>query len=345
MALATRCPQCGALFRVGADQLKSRGGLVRCGSCQHVFNAIGRLDYLEPNVDTIDPAARRSATPTQAPVAPPSLARPKSEAATEAPVTEAPPDVAAANRPRARAAAAKAPRRAEPATRDLGEVTRYSPQTALPPDLADSAVAQDADDSDSDAQAAPVATGEDASNSETPELEPTFLRAGRKPMGRAGRAALAAGCIVLAPALLLEILLVFRADILAQFPQLQPTISAVCAPLGCSAQWPMHPEMLAVVSSELQAVAGTDALELDAVVRNRAGFPVALPAIELTITDRSDRPIARKVFLPQDYIVDRSGSGEAADAPLGAGADLSIRLLFELRGTTAAGFVAYPFYP
>jgi AGZA family xanthine/uracil permease-like MFS transporter len=43
MALATRCPNCHALFRVAADQLKLRGGLVRCGACQHVFDAIGTL--------------------------------------------------------------------------------------------------------------------------------------------------------------------------------------------------------------------------------------------------------------------------------------------------------------
>ncbi len=47
MALATRCPQCGAMFRVVADQLKLRGGLVRCGQCRTVFDAIGSLAYVE----------------------------------------------------------------------------------------------------------------------------------------------------------------------------------------------------------------------------------------------------------------------------------------------------------
>lgn len=38
MALATQCPQCFTIFRVANDQLKLRGGLVRCGSCRQVFN-------------------------------------------------------------------------------------------------------------------------------------------------------------------------------------------------------------------------------------------------------------------------------------------------------------------
>ena len=43
MALATQCPHCLTIFRVVSDQLKLRGGLVRCGSCRQVFNG---NDYL-----------------------------------------------------------------------------------------------------------------------------------------------------------------------------------------------------------------------------------------------------------------------------------------------------------
>ena len=47
MALATRCPNCQSMFRVVSDQLKLRGGLVRCGSCRHVFDAISSLSYID----------------------------------------------------------------------------------------------------------------------------------------------------------------------------------------------------------------------------------------------------------------------------------------------------------
>jgi predicted Zn finger-like uncharacterized protein len=43
MALATQCPFCQTTFRVVQDQLKLRGGLVRCGNCKEVFNG---NDYL-----------------------------------------------------------------------------------------------------------------------------------------------------------------------------------------------------------------------------------------------------------------------------------------------------------
>src|SRR5258706_3184597 len=61
MALATRCPNCQVLFRVVADQLKLRGGLVRCGSCRHVFDAIGSLAYVD-DASMPPPAPVRIAT-------------------------------------------------------------------------------------------------------------------------------------------------------------------------------------------------------------------------------------------------------------------------------------------
>lgn len=47
MALATKCPHCNTLFRVAADQLKLRGGMVRCGSCHEVFD--GNAALLDPD--------------------------------------------------------------------------------------------------------------------------------------------------------------------------------------------------------------------------------------------------------------------------------------------------------
>jgi predicted Zn finger-like uncharacterized protein len=38
MALATQCPHCHTTFRVASDQLKLRGGIVRCGACQSIFD-------------------------------------------------------------------------------------------------------------------------------------------------------------------------------------------------------------------------------------------------------------------------------------------------------------------
>ena len=79
MALATQCPHCGTVFRVAADQLKLRGGIVRCGACQLIFDG---------NAGLVDLAK----APQPAPVSSPAAA-PEAPAAT-APDSSSEPSVA-----------------------------------------------------------------------------------------------------------------------------------------------------------------------------------------------------------------------------------------------------------
>jgi predicted Zn finger-like uncharacterized protein len=54
MTLTTRCPTCGTAFRVQPAQLSARGGKVRCGRCNCVFDGVKALV-----ADTTDPAQRK----------------------------------------------------------------------------------------------------------------------------------------------------------------------------------------------------------------------------------------------------------------------------------------------
>jgi hypothetical protein len=71
---------------------------------------------------------------------------------------------------------------------------------------------------------------------------------------------------------------------------------------------------------------------------------LALPAIELTLTDTLNRPVVRKVFAPDAYLAGEADARRRLEAGLAAGADLTVRIAFEARGVNAAGFVVYPFY-
>lgn len=64
MALATKCPHCGTTFRVASDQLKLRGGIVRCGACQQVFDGNASLVDLD-QLATPAPSAAPSQEPQQ----------------------------------------------------------------------------------------------------------------------------------------------------------------------------------------------------------------------------------------------------------------------------------------
>jgi hypothetical protein len=91
-------------------------------------------------------------------------------------------------------------------------------------------------------------------------------------------------------------------------------------------------------------VPGTDILELTAVIRNRAGFVVALPAIEITLTDTQNRDVARKVFAPVDYLASSGQPSSRIQEGLASGADYEVRIHFEAQGLSAAGYRVYPFY-
>jgi predicted Zn finger-like uncharacterized protein len=66
MALATQCPHCGKRFRVAADQLKLRGGIVRCGACHEIFDGNAALIDL----DALAVAAPQAPAPASSTVVP-----------------------------------------------------------------------------------------------------------------------------------------------------------------------------------------------------------------------------------------------------------------------------------
>lgn len=353
MALATRCPNCHALFRVAADQLKLRGGLVRCGACRHVFDATGTLSYVDdstlatpahpaaPAVGAVIAAIRKAESTASEPLSAHGVAPFPSAPAAARPLTDEP---AAAEQTASAVPTHLAA--AVPADLAAGE----PPPAGGPP-----GVAQD----DNDLSHEPVGkvaevpgheetTGDDAVAREpqpiTEPAAPEFLREAGPHGTRRTTVLFGIGALLLAGVLAAQLATAFRAEILAKFPQARPALSALCEVFRCTVGWPARGELLAVVGSELQAMPGTAVLELTAIVRNRSNMTLALPAIELTLSDTLNRTVARKVFLPTDYLGGQGDPQARLLAGLEAGADLTVRIAFEARGLNAAGFVVYPFY-
>lgn len=104
MALATQCPFCQTTFRVAQDQLKLRGGLVRCGSCKEVFNGNEHLvspEIAQQLVVAPVPAASNAPAPAAenraAPTAWPSLPGRAASTVTPPPATTITPPAAPAS--------------------------------------------------------------------------------------------------------------------------------------------------------------------------------------------------------------------------------------------------------
>jgi predicted Zn finger-like uncharacterized protein len=373
LALATRCPNCQALFRVVADQLKLRGGLVRCGACRHVFDAIGSLTYLDDAatgvMQTQTPVAapppvpkKSSAPPTlfltteAARTPPPPRARKQPAGETrgneaQPPALEVPTLLAAdAGEGAARVAGESEGRSTAPQEQIAGGEAAPTQETSAP---APARRRRRRDGAEAPAATEPSAATEPihsrrefaptAPLEEDTDDEPAFLQSTRKTY-QGFSIVFGGGSVLLAILLLLQLAVLFRTELITRWPALRPPLLSLCQVAGCTLGWPTRAELLAVVGTELQAIPGTDVLELTAIVRNRASFNLALPAVEVTLTDTQNRALARKVFAPVDYLASSGEPSNRIDDGLAAGADYTIKITFEARGIAAAGFVVYPFY-
>lgn len=405
MALATKCAQCGALFRVVADQLKLRGGLVRCGQCRAVFDAIGSLTYVDDSAlaqtRTISPltqpikqppaqppakappppaassTARASQTessklakstrrgprtrpvptttgsskqalgPTTtlriAPTAPATLANASLRRSAPLPPSSTDRSERADDDPRKRARLKREREMQEQVESEVGVPTLIAPggRDPYPGSIVDGIEVIELAALPHETEARPSRSTQTSAG----EPEPEFIRAEKKSRVRRGFSIIfGGGSLLLTVLIAAQLAVIFRADLLVRVPQARDALLQLCGVFGCTVGWPTQVDQLAVIGSELQTIPGTDVLELTAVIRNRATFRQALPAVEVTLTDARNRPIARKVFTPADYLAAAGEPSSRIEEGFASGGDYTIRLFFEARGVQAAGFLVYPFF-
>jgi predicted Zn finger-like uncharacterized protein len=136
----------------------------------------------------------------------------------------------------------------------------------------------------------------------------------------------------------------FRDAIAAFWPVTRPAIAQLCRYAGCAIRPLRDAAMnhLSIETSDLQAdPAHRGLLILTATLRNRAGWPLAYPYLELTLTDAQDRIVVRRALAPGDY------AGGTADLQRGIApyAEIAVKVFIDASATTQAGYRLYMFYP
>ena len=179
-----------------------------------------------------------------------------------------------------------------------------------------------------------------------PQSLPSFVRSAeqaarwRRPRVRATLALL---CLAALLTLASQTALEYRDLLAAQLPQTRPWLEAACKPLGCKIEAARVIDSLAVDSSGLLRIERSNLYKLQVSLRNRAGIALAVPALDMKLTDSQGRLIARKVLLPADLGV--------AQATIDAGRDLHLQATLQsLAGGDAgvpviAGYTIELFYP
>jgi len=356
MALATQCPHCHTTFRVAHDQLKLRAGLVRCGACKQIFNGIENL--LPP--EEAEPAAGAAAVPPPAAPAAPAPEAAAQEASSENPAAALPPETSAGmateGSDAAEAATGDTPKDDDPLLRmTLMDFTHRAQQPApeAPPRPAAEAL-DPLERAIDDLQQKPWrGTKTDDPDGEADELdladqreyeEPGFVKQGRRRqrIGRAVRLAMAIGLPLLLIVLAAQGIYAFRDQLAARFPQARPALVQACSRLGCAVRLPAQIDYVSLESSELQMLsADRNAFVLAVLLRNRSATVQAWPSLELTLNDANDKPLARRVFAPRDYL---SGAQEIARG-FAPQSEQPVKIYFSLSQLQPSGYRAYLFYP
>ena len=290
MSLITRCPVCQTMFRVVPDQLRISEGWVRCGLCEAEFDAnlhmqeSGNLSQATVQAESADnvPAQAIQADiqtdvpqPLSATTPSPGLAPEPMEQALETSSLTSEPDNEAPALPKSK----------EP-TWDKGP--------------------------------SPVATADKEPAAQSSPGERTFTQAAiditvppglsfvhepmRQPLWHRKwvRAGLGGVALSLVLALALQIVLVERDRLAANSPALKPLIESLSGFFGYPVQPLRQIESIVIESSSFNKIQG-DLYRLNLTIKNTANVELALPAIELSLTDTTDQPLMRRVFLSGEF--------------------------------------------
>jgi hypothetical protein len=175
-----------------------------------------------------------------------------------------------------------------------------------------------------------------------PEPEPGFVRQARR---RAFWRSPAVRAVMSLMALLLSLLLagqwaLHERDLLAaRYPALKPWLEQLCEPLGCRVEPARRIDAIVIDSTALVRRQG-NTYSFDLVLKNTAPMALAMPALELSLTNTRDDVIARRVFRPEEL------PDVPALLPAESSVAISLRLSLAVgEALPMAGYRALVFYP
>ncbi|OYY94422.1 MAG: hypothetical protein B7Y41_06185 [Hydrogenophilales bacterium 28-61-23] len=320
--MQTTCPECRTTFRVSQDHLGARRGLVRCGTCNAVFNA---YDTLLPELEeapaenaaaSLDDPAESAEFVVYEPVPVPVVGADSDELerTSEVMLAEA-------------YAQADLPAQAEQIAATLAEssvadaVTLHAPAAPVPPVATDPTKARE---SEPDILLQPLPT------------KPAQPARAWKALFSAALATLLVGLLLLQTAYFL------RAELAVFAPDTRPALEWLCQPLNCVVPLPRQLGQDAIAASSLEHDPEQKSrIRLSFLLANRSGQTQAWPRIMLILSDLREAPVAQQVFQPQTYLP----KGVKVSAGMPANSEREIRLDFEIGNLVASGYALRLDYP
>lgn len=302
VSAVTQCPHCSAKFRVRPEQVRLHAGLVRCGACRGIFDAVEHLiEGTLPSVDPID---------NHGEVTPPQTIIQGMPAMTQ----EAGPD--------AEPESAKSMWRANDGAESKITQGARGPLTS---DGSETVAVRNVDSDE--------AQQVDASQSVA--ISNYRWRPPPQASSLAMRWVYAVLCIVGVAGLVAQSAYFFRDEIASRVPQLAPSLVTMCSYLDCRLQPPKRGESLGFVGTDLAAdPAHKGLLIFTATLRNSGPVAVAYPHLVLSLDGLGGEVVVRRVFTPAEF----APATASLVRGLEAGAEIEVKLYLDASQTNVVGF-------
>ena len=265
----TLCPHCSTRFNISEAQLTAHHGMVRCGHCMQAFDARPGFisDLPSPQLALpIDEPPDKTDSP------------PYFESGTVDEHQTIPDTVESASLPET----------LQPAVEAAEAEDKLDFSVPAPP------LMQSAEPDLHDVHYVEQLTLAEQASAEEDVVEP-FVKPRTWPW--------AVGAIIATLLLIAQSAYFLRIDFAARIPAVKPALLAYCQLLGCSVPYPQKSALISIESSSLDAdPAHENQITLNALLRNHASFNQAFPSLSLTLNDNQDKPLARRLFTPAEYL-------------------------------------------
>ncbi len=359
MSLVTCCPACSTMFKVVPDQLRISHGWVRCGHCSEVFDAAANMQPRAVSssiLSAVPPEATRDASGERLSEPPggqaPNAQFPVDESSRTADTldggrVDANPADALLNKPWPDAPSdamsvplpVPSPRATEP--RPIWKTSAKPAETSSAPDSEPfelhSRFHELPEPSDSQK---PAVTPQPVEPLEPPV---SFVRAARRQAfwRRTGvRLVLSLLLLVALVALALQVAHQERNRLAALYPQTRPWLVQLCEHVPCTVGPLQQIESIVIDSSSFNKLQG-GSYRLSLSLKNQSALPLAMPAVELTLTDSQDQPVLRRVLQPTE-LGSKTGVMDAAGT---SSSTLVISVSDSPDNARIAGYRVLAFYP
>jgi predicted Zn finger-like uncharacterized protein len=328
MSLLTRCPACTTLYKVVPDQLRISQGWVKCGQCGEIFDATQHLMEASTEPAVVSPEELSGGSPSQVAERnqdiaqlPHDLSEPESTQKVDLVIDE---DV-------------------EIDSFDEGPWSLHNDAAPTPsenellshsPGMSEAQVSIPVAEPQPESQQAPT---------QDTVLPLSFMRDASQPSAWHhpwARGVWVGFCVSLVMGLAGQWVYQDHDRLAASQPQWRPALETLCNALHCSVAPLQQIESIAIDAAAFsQGAPGR--YRLSFTLKNTTGLMLAMPSIELTLTDVQDRVVMRRVLSVQDLAVAADHLAANAEWPVA----VDLHLQTEVSAPTVVGYRLLAFYP